>query len=105
MVHLIKRLLGEGRQIKIWDRDVSMGRLVGSNREYIENEIPHIGSLLHTDLAEVIDDAEVVLIGTKAVDEDVLSELLQPEQLVIDLVNAGNPGFAVRATSCAGMCW
>src|SRR5205814_9264432 len=38
-VHLIKRILGEGRQIRIWDRDVSLGRLVGSNRQSIEEEI------------------------------------------------------------------
>ncbi len=45
-VQLVKRLLGEGRQIQIWDDNVSLGRLIGSNRQYIEDVIPHIGSLL-----------------------------------------------------------
>src|SRR5579862_2326928 len=49
-VQLVKHLLGEGCNIKIWDDNVFMGRLVGSNREYIEKEIPHIGLLLENDL-------------------------------------------------------
>ncbi len=105
MVQLIKRLIGEGVQVKVWDRDVSLGRLVGSNRQFIEDEIPHIGSLLFNDLAETVRDAEVVLIGTKAFDEDLLRNLLQPGQLVIDLVNAGKPGYAAKAGKSEGICW
>ena len=62
-VQLVKRLLGEGREILIWDDNVSLGRLIGSNREYIEQVIPHIGSLLKANLEEVLRDAEVVVIG------------------------------------------
>ena len=47
-VQLVKRLLGEGRQVRIWDDNVSMGHLIGSNRAYIEQIIPHIGSLFPT---------------------------------------------------------
>ena len=84
-VQLIKRLLGEGCQIQIWDRDVSLGRLVGSNRKFIDDEIPHIGMLLSTDLEEVVRGSEVVVIGTKSIDEEVVSTLLRAEQMVIDL--------------------
>src|SRR2546429_5006930 len=62
-VELIKRLLGEGCQIQIWDRDVSLGGLVGSNRQFIAEEIPHIGRLLSTDLQEVVKESEVVVIS------------------------------------------
>ena len=65
-VQLVKRLLGEGREIRIWDNNVSLGRLIGSNREYIEQVIPHVGSLLNANLKEVLRDAEVVVIGTQA---------------------------------------
>ena len=84
-VQLIKRLLGEGRQVQIWDQDVSLGRLVGSNRHFIEEEIPHIGALLSTDLKEVVTRAEVLVIGAKALDEETISAILRPDQLVIDL--------------------
>ena len=84
-VQLIKRLLGEGCQIQIWDRDVSLGRLVGSNRHFIEEEIPHVGALLSTDLEEVVRRAEVLVIGAKALDEEAILATLRPDQLVIDL--------------------
>src|SRR5438046_10328385 len=75
-VQLIKRLLGEGCQIQIWDRDVSLGRLVGSNRKFIEDEIPHIGMLLSTDLEEVVRGSEVVVMGTKAIYEEGVSTFM-----------------------------
>src|SRR5260370_24643216 len=71
-VQLVKRLLGEGRQIRIWDDSVSLGHLIGSNRQYIEEVIPHIGSLLSTSVAEVLKDAEVVVIATRGLDRNEL---------------------------------
>src|SRR5438874_6467905 len=71
-VQLIKRLVGEGLEVRVWDREVSLGRLAGSNRQYIEEVIPHIGSLLSADLAEVLRSAEIVIIGNKSVCKDEL---------------------------------
>jgi GDP-mannose 6-dehydrogenase len=102
-VQLIKRLLGEGCQIKVWDRDVSLARLAGSNRQYIEEVIPHIGSLLSADMPEVVRDSEVVIVGTKIEKSD-LSRLLTPTQVVIDLVNL-DPARRPQASSYEGICW
>jgi len=102
-VQLIKRLLGEGCQVKIWDKDVSLGRLAGSNRQYIEDVIPHIGSLLSSEMPEVIRGAEVVIIGTK-VDKGELAALLTPSQMVIDLVNL-DPTRRPQAANYEGICW
>ena len=84
-VQLVKRLLGEGCQIKIWDREVSLGRLVGSNREFIEKQIPHIGALLSADLEGAIADAETIVVITKALDTERLLNLRRPGQIIIDL--------------------
>jgi GDP-mannose 6-dehydrogenase len=105
LVQLIKRLIGEGLELRIWDRDVSLGRLVGSNRQYIEEVIPHIGSLLCSTLEEVVKGVDVVLIGTKAVSPQVLSDLLRQDQAVIDLVNL-NPAERPHGSFCyEGICW
>lgn len=85
-VQLIKRLLGEGCQIQVWDEKVSLGRLVGSNRQFIESTIPHIGSLLRDDMQRVIATADLVLIGTKAVDKEQIASLLRSDQTLIDLM-------------------
>jgi GDP-mannose 6-dehydrogenase len=102
-VQLVKRLLGEGCQLRIWDKDVSLGRLAGSNRQYIEEVIPHIGSLLSSDLEEVVGSGEVVIVGTK-IDKDQLTRSLRPDQIVIDLVNLS---AAARPDSASydGICW
>ena len=104
-VQLIKRLLGEGFEVRVWDRDVSLGRLAGSNRQYIEEVIPHIGSLLSADLGETLRDAEVVIIGNKSVDKDELAKYLRPDQAVIDLVNLDKARRPQGANSYEGICW
>jgi len=90
-VQLTKKLLGEGLRMRIWDPQVSLGRLVGSNRHFIEDTIPHIGMLLTPDLKSVLETAEVVVIGTKSVTTAELAAYLRPEQIVIDLVNFKKP--------------
>src|ERR1022692_3292094 len=82
LVMVIKRLLGEGCQVRIWDSDVALGRLVGSNRQFIDEVIPHIGTLLTPELSDVLRGAEVVVIGTRAIDKETLRSHLQPEQHV-----------------------
>jgi GDP-mannose 6-dehydrogenase len=105
LVHLIKHLIGEGLQIRIWDRDVSLGRLVGSNRQYIEDVIPHIGSLLCSTLEEVIRTADAVVIGSKAACSQELRSLLRPEQTIIDLVNLDRALRPQGAFRYEGICW
>lgn len=84
-VQLIKRLLAEGCHVQIWDQDVSLGRLAGSNHRFIEEEIPHIGALLSTDLEQVINSAEVVVVGAKNPEVSAFLAARQPERSVIDL--------------------
>lgn len=104
-VQLTKRLLGEGRDIQIWDDSVSLGQLIGSNREYIEQVIPHIGSLLTLNLEEVLRDAELVVIGTRGLDIDILSKSLRRDQIVVDLVNLERTRRLQSAAAYKGICW
>jgi GDP-mannose 6-dehydrogenase len=104
-VQLAKRLLGEGRDLKIWDDNVSLGHLIGSNRQYIEEVIPHIGSLLCADLETALAHAEVVVIGTRGLERATLSQQLRPEQIVIDLVNLEKSRRVANNGSYKGICW
>ncbi len=105
LVQLIKHLLGEGCQILIWDRDVTLGRLVGSNRQYIEDEIPHIGSLLRNDLQEVVKGSEVIVVGTSAFEMDALQSALRLDHVVIDLVSSKKPLKFDGRVTLDGICW
>jgi len=102
---LAKRLIGEGCQLRIWDPCVSLGHLVGSNRQFIDQVIPHVGSLLLPDLRDVVGPSEVVVIGTKSVDRTELAALLRPEQVVIDLVHLEKSARPAGTASYQGLCW
>jgi len=104
-VQLVKRLLGEGRQIRIWDDNVSLGRLIGSNRQYIEEVIPHIGSLLSSDMSEVVSTAEVVILATRGLNREELRGCLRPDHVVIDLVNLEQKSRPGASANYEGICW
>jgi len=86
MVHIAKRLLGEGREMQIWDDAVSLGQLIGSNRQFIQETIPQIGSLLVHDWKETVRRSEVVLLGTNSLSREQIIEMMTGDQLLIDLV-------------------
>jgi GDP-mannose 6-dehydrogenase len=104
-VQLIKRLMGEGLEVRIWDEDVSLGRLAGSNRQYIEEVIPHIGSVLSADLEGVLSGAEVVILGNKSASKDRLARYLTPAQIVIDLIHLDPSRRPEGAGTYDGICW
>ena len=68
LLELAKRLIGEGRELKIHDPAVSLARLHGANRAFLEQRIPHISRLLCEDLDEAAADAEVVVVGHRITD-------------------------------------
>jgi GDP-mannose 6-dehydrogenase len=104
-VQLVKYLLGEGREVKIWDDNVSLGRLIGSNRHYIEQAIPHIGSLLCQELGLALAGAEVVVIGTRGIPKDELRKNLRPDHIVLDLVNLERSRRPGAGKNYEGICW
>jgi len=104
-VQLIKRLMGEGFEVRVWDEDVSLGRLAGANRQYIEEVIPHIASVLSADLEGVLRGAELVILGNKSASREQLAKFLKPEQIVIDLVHLDPARRPQGANTYEGMCW
>lgn len=85
VVSLIETLIGKGYDLKIYDRHVSLARLVGANRRFIEQRIPHIARLMVDSLDELVNHAEVILVGNQDADFDAALARLQSHQHVIDL--------------------
>jgi GDP-mannose 6-dehydrogenase len=103
MVALIETLIGKGLKLAIYDRDVELARLFGANKEYIEREIPHISSLMCADLNQVIEQAEVVIVGKKEEEFRALAERLNDGRIVIDLVRLFDAQDNRRQYQ--GICW
>jgi GDP-mannose 6-dehydrogenase len=104
-VLLVKRLLDEDCAIRIWDNNVGMDKLVGSNRQHVEAMIPQIGSLLCSNIDEAIKRAEVVAIASRELERETLEGELSPHQEVIDLVNMEKARRASFGGSYRGICW
>jgi GDP-mannose 6-dehydrogenase len=85
LVMVAEALIGKGLDLRIYDDAVSLARLVGANKEYIESEIPHIASLLVNDLAAVIEHGEVLIVGNASPIFQTLPQHCRKGQVVIDL--------------------
>lgn len=86
VVELIERLLGKGYELKLYDRNVNLAGLVGANRDYILNQIPHISKLMARGMDEVLAHADTIVIGNGDPEFAVAAETMRDGQVVVDLV-------------------
>ena len=104
MVILAEHLLGKGLLLWIYDRNVSLARLVGANKEYIEQQIPHLASLLCATVSEVIDQVDVIVVGNQSPEfADALAHARR-DQIIIDLVRVPVVSSLLEA-EYRGICW
>jgi GDP-mannose 6-dehydrogenase len=89
MVLLVEALIGKGCDVRILDRGVSIARLGGANRRYIEEEIPHIASLMCDTSEDLLTHAEVLVVGNTDQQARQALATARPDQLVIDLSRGG----------------
>lgn len=94
MVALVETLIGKGCDVRILDQNVSMARLMGANLRYIEEEIPHIASLMCTNVEALLAHAQVLVIGNASDDAALALATASPQHIVIDLTR----GAARRAS-------
>ena len=85
LVILIEQCIGKGYDLRIFDESVSLARLTGANKAYIEKEIPHISRLISTDLQDVITSAEVIVVGHRTKEFAVALQKHAGDRVVIDL--------------------
>ena len=86
MVTLVETLLGRGYEIRIFDENVSLSRLVGSNKAYIEQELPHISEMLHESMEDVIAASDTIVIGNPDPRFADVARQVPPGKQVVDLV-------------------
>jgi GDP-mannose 6-dehydrogenase len=99
VVELVERLLGKGHEIRIFDRHVNLSRLVGANRAYIYQHLPHIAKLMVDHVDEVVHHGGTIVIGNRDHHFSEVVGRLNSSQRVIDLVRIdANGGYN-------GICW
>ncbi len=103
VIEVIERLIGKGYDLRIFDRNVTMASLVGANRDFILNRIPHISRLMVNDINSVLDHAQAVVIGNKDPEFSKITESLRDDQVLIDFVRVLNKRS--DGGKYDGICW
>jgi GDP-mannose 6-dehydrogenase len=104
LVELIETLIGKGYQVKVYDKNVSLARLHGANRAYIEQEIPHIATLMCDSMEEVVSESEVIVIGNGAPEFRQVLQHVGRDQVIVDLVRILDDDDQLDARY-EGICW
>ncbi len=92
MIEVIERLLGKGYDLRIYDKSVNLARLVGANRDFILNRIPHISRLMVGGIDAVLDHGETIVIGNRDPEFSKIPGLLRSEQILVDLTGICKAG-------------
>jgi GDP-mannose 6-dehydrogenase len=104
LVELAERLLGKGFDLKIYDSNVALSRLMGANREYVEGRLPHLADVLTNDVDEVFAHAEVCVVGNT--EQAVLDVLAEPGgRDVVDLVRMPDADARRETVGYQGLGW
>ena len=104
LVTLAEMLIGKGYELSVYDPEVHLARLLGANKSFIQQHMPHIGQMLVPDLADVVAGSDVLVLGsTSPAVIEALSRSVRAEQVVIDLVHL--PAHAALLGKIQGLCW
>ena len=86
MVTLVEALIGKGLDIRIYDENVSLARLTGSNKEYNNKQIPHISSLMVENTATVVEHAEIIVVCNNSPEFQEVVDSAPSDKVIFDLV-------------------
>ena len=108
IVTLAELLIGKGYELLVYDRNVRLASLVGANRDYILNHIPHIGRLMVDRPEQLIEQSEVLVVASADREFTALLEKLPLGKSVIDLVGAWSTDASARSAHLGayeGIAW
>lgn len=103
MIEVIERLTGKGYDVRIYDKNVQVAKLVGANRDFILNRIPHVSKLMVDNIDAVLQHAETIVIGNKAAEFEGVPQRLRSGQCLVDLVRISN--YRNNNGEYSGICW
>jgi GDP-mannose 6-dehydrogenase len=103
MIEVIERLIGKGYDLRIYDKNVNIASLVGANRDFILNRIPHISRLMVKRIDTVLEHAQTIVIGNKDPEFQNVLDRLRGDQAVVDLVRISSRRS--EKGKYDGICW
>lgn len=103
VIEVIERLLGKGFDLRIYDKNVNIASLVGANRDFILNHIPHISRIMVDHMDAVLEHAQTVVIGNKDPEFQKVPQALREDQVLVDFVRISDRRS--EKGKYDGICW
>jgi GDP-mannose 6-dehydrogenase len=104
LVLIAEQLIGKGLSLLVYDPEVHLSRLLGANRRFIDQHVPHLGSLMREDIKSVIADSDFLVVGLSQPSIfEALARYARDDQVILDLVNI--PQAAGLRGKVTGLCW
>jgi GDP-mannose 6-dehydrogenase len=103
MVEVAETLIGKGYQIRVYDRNVNVATLRGANKKYVMEHIPHIQEMITQELQEVLDFAQVLVVGSREIETEEALGRIRDDQVVVDLIRIASS--ETGGDRYSGICW
>lgn len=104
IIQVIESLVGRGFTVRVHDENVELARLVGANRQYLEEQVPYLDSILRHSPREVVEETDVVVVANATPAFRTSAEHLEARHIVIDLVRLW-PSPPAGCGEYVGICW
>lgn len=102
-LELIERLIGKGCDVRVFDKNVSVARLVGANKAYLMNAIPHVTQLMVSSLDEIVAHSEIIVATNRAPEYEPIVTAMRPDQVLLDMARL--PNVAAATGRVDGINW
>lgn len=103
MVEMIERLIGKGYDVRVYDRNVNIAKLIGANKDYILNRIPHISRLMMESMDAVLEHGQVIIVGNGDAEFKAAPQRLREGQVMVDFARIS--AAASKEGHYDGICW
>ena len=104
ILRVVGALVGKGYSLLLHDPNIDMERVLGANRQFVESEVPYLPERLRSDLREVVEASEIVVVANGAREYRAVGPLLKRGQALVDLVHAVDPASVVHG-EYHGLAW
>ena len=101
---LVQLLAAAKKQIRVYDPQVDLERLIGANRAYVEAVLPELPSMLAPTLEAVLATSEVIVIAGTHPEFAAALRSLRKNQVAIDFVGLA-PASPTPRRAVEGLCW
>jgi GDP-mannose 6-dehydrogenase len=104
VVTIVESLVGKGYDVSIFDSNIDLERIMGTNRQFLEEEVPYLPSILKSSIREVVDCCDTLVVGNRSDEFREVIEMMRPDQTLIDMVGLLTDRSQVKG-KYIGICW